>query len=147
MAINWKKYQLKDHSEESLAVQLAECLRRQEVCFHSAESALYLLTNTAGIDSSVKLWANALVHSPRFANPNIFPWTLANATAGYIARQFSIEGPNYTLVSNDLDVNELLEIYHRDKQEISLKSALLVVWNSKPTDQLVVDVRVGYILV
>ncbi|QCX01018.1 hypothetical protein FGM00_13180 [Aggregatimonas sangjinii] len=147
MELNWNTYLFQDDNEEGLAHQLADCIRKEAIRFHGVKSAVYLLTNTAGSNSSVQLWANALEHSPRFANPNMFPWTLANATAGYIAREFLIEGPNYTIVSKDLDLNEILEIYHQDKYNIALKSALFVIWQYKHSDSLTVDVQVGYTLV
>lgn len=144
MELNWNTYLFQDDNEEGLAHQLAGRIRKEAIRFHGAKSAVYLLTNTAGSNSSVQLWANALEHSPRFANPNMFPWTLANATAGYLARMFSIEGPNYTIVSKDLDVNEMLETYHHDKHAIPLHSALFVIWDHKQTDGLGVEVQVSY---
>jgi len=59
---------------------------------------LYLATGDAGIDVAVTFWAEALASSPRFANPADFPWTLANAPAGAIARALDIRGPCFTLV-------------------------------------------------
>ncbi len=59
---------------------------------------LYLATGDAGIDVAVTFWAEALASSPRFANPASFPWTLANAPAGLIARALDLRGPCHTLV-------------------------------------------------
>ncbi|WP_149276819.1 hypothetical protein [Pareuzebyella sediminis] len=144
MQVNWKTYKITGENEEGIAELFAEYVRKEQLQFHGVRSALYLLTNAAGSDSSIKFWGNALEHSPRFANPNIFPWTLANATAGYLARQFSIEGPNYTLVSSILDVNDILEIYELEKAELQLESAMLIVWECQEENALTVNVQFGY---
>ncbi|HOX26114.1 MAG TPA: hypothetical protein PLL30_08875 [Candidatus Krumholzibacteria bacterium] len=63
-----------------------------------ARRGLYLATGDAGVDVAVAFWAAALEASPRFANPADFPWTLANAPAGLVARALQIQGPCHTLV-------------------------------------------------
>jgi 3-oxoacyl-(acyl-carrier-protein) synthase len=64
------------------------------------ERGIYLATGDAGVVASVGFWAAALAESPRFASPADFPWTLANAPAGLLARELAIRGPSYTLVGD-----------------------------------------------
>lgn len=59
-------------------------------------SGLYLVSANAGFQSSLLFWSEAKRSGIGVANPELFPWTLANAPCGWLARQFDITGPNYT---------------------------------------------------
>ena len=132
MELNWNTYQAHANSELELAEGFVSDIKAQfDLNFHANKSAVYLMSSNAGSFSSIAFWKNALEHSPRFANPGIFPWTLANATAGCIARAFSINGPNYTIIENELDANELISLYQNDQQKYNLMNAFLITWELK----------------
>ena len=59
---------------------------------------LYLATSNAGHRESVDFWRDALDTGLAFANPRLFPWTLANSPTGAIAQALGVRGPTYTLV-------------------------------------------------
>ncbi len=68
--------------------------------FHPAaapgRSGLYLVSANAGFQSSQLFWSEAQRSGIAVANPELFPWTLANAPCGWLARHFGITGPNFT---------------------------------------------------
>lgn len=59
---------------------------------------LYLSSADAGIATSVRFWSEARRTGMGMANPELFPWCLANAPAAALARRFGITGPNYSLL-------------------------------------------------
>lgn len=87
---------------------------------------LYLATGDAGIAVSVGFWAAALAESPRFASPADFPWTLANAPAGLLARELAIRGPSYTLVGDADAMLAALEHARDDLARGRIEEALVV---------------------
>ena len=129
MELNWKSYIANGISESDLAEHfVSTIIKDQSLKFFGNHSAIYFVSSNSGVFSSITFWENALEHSPRFANPGIFPWTLANATSGYLARQFLITGPNYTIIDDELNEESLAKKYKKDKLKYSLKNALLVFW-------------------
>lgn len=78
--------------------------------YSETETGLYLGTLNAGIYESIAFWQNALIHSPRFANPANFSWTLSNGPASLISRRLKIKGPCYTLVGGTRAIEGCL--YH-----------------------------------
>jgi hypothetical protein len=62
---------------------------------------LYVATSNAGHRESVEFWRAALDTGLAFANPRLFPWTLANSPTGAIAQALGIRGPTYTMVGRD----------------------------------------------
>lgn len=60
------------------------------------EAGLYLVSANAGFQSSVQFWTDARRSGLSVASPELFPWTLANAAAAWLAREFQITGPNFT---------------------------------------------------
>lgn len=50
----------------------------------------------AGVRSALLFWTEVSEHGPALANPELFPWTLANAACGWLAREYSITGPSLT---------------------------------------------------
>ena len=61
-----------------------------------ARSGLYLASANAGFRSSLIFWSNACRSGVGLASPELFPWTLANAPCGWLARKFGVTGPNAT---------------------------------------------------
>lgn len=61
-------------------------------------TALLLASDNAGSASSVQFWADAKRTGVALASPELFPWCLANAPCGALARRFGITGPNSTLL-------------------------------------------------
>ncbi|WP_143071861.1 hypothetical protein [Nitrosospira briensis] len=61
-------------------------------------TCLIVASSNAGAATSVKFWADAAQVGPALASPELFPWCLANAPCGAIARHFGVTGPNFTLL-------------------------------------------------
>lgn len=59
---------------------------------------LIVASDNAGSASSLQFWADAMRVGVDVASPELFPWCLANAPCGALARQFGITGPNVTLL-------------------------------------------------
>lgn len=135
MELNWNIYKAKGASELELAEKFVDHISAaQNLQFYGQKTALYFVSSNAGIVSSISFWENALEHSPRFANPGIFPWALANATAGYIARKFAITGPNYTIINEQMDVEQLVSNFQKDRIKLGIKNALCVHWELEMND-------------
>ncbi|MGB1308607.1 MAG: hypothetical protein ACPG6B_06835 [Oceanihabitans sp.] len=129
MELKWNTYENSGDSETGLAIKFVENLKENATLqFYNTQSAVYFLTNNSGSFSSIAFWENAILHSPRFANPGIFPWTLANATAAYLAKEFHITGPNYTLLENVFQEEKILKMVYSDKKKYSLKNVIIVFW-------------------
>jgi len=143
MELNWTKYEASGTSELDLAEQFVDIIiAEQDLTFYGNHTAVYFVSPNAGIFSSIAFWQNALEHSPRFANPGIFPWTLANATSAYIARRFSITGPNYTIIDTQIHEDQLISSFKNDQLKYALKNALCINWELKTiNNQLVVAVH------
>lgn len=132
MELNWNTYETTGKSESNLAEQFVDAISvENDLKFYDDKTAVYFISSNAGTFSSITFWQNALEHSPRFANPGIFPWTLANATSGYIARRFSITGPNYTIIEKEYSVERFISNYLVDKEKFTLKNALILIWELK----------------
>lgn len=59
-------------------------------------SAIFVASNDAGSRTALRFWADAQRTGVAVANPELFPWCLANAPCGALARRFGITGPNAT---------------------------------------------------
>lgn len=59
---------------------------------------LIVASDNAGSATSVRFWAEAVRTGVGLASPERFPWCLANAPCGALARRFAITGPNSTLL-------------------------------------------------
>jgi 3-oxoacyl-(acyl-carrier-protein) synthase len=57
---------------------------------------LYLASSNAGFQSAVSFWSDARRSGFAVASPESFPWTLANASCAWLAREFHVTGPSYT---------------------------------------------------
>ncbi len=132
MELNWNTYEARGKSELDLVEQFVDIINaEQDLKFYGNQSAVYFVSSNAGTFSSIAFWQNALEHSPRFANPGIFPWTLANATPGYIARRFSITGPNYTIIDKQIHEDQLISSFKNDQMKYALKNAFCINWELK----------------
>ncbi|MBU2940124.1 hypothetical protein KO494_11300 [Lacinutrix sp. C3R15] len=137
MELKWNTFETIGDSEADIAAQFVTFIKaKKNLKFYKNQSAVYFISTNAGNFSSIAFWENALKHSPRFANPGIFPWTLANATSGYIARQFGITGPNYTIIEPCLNREQLISNYKTDKLKYQLKNAICVQWEIKVVKNL-----------
>jgi hypothetical protein len=87
---------------------------------------LYVATATAGRAESVEFWRAALETGLAFANPRLFPWTLANSPTGAIAKALDVRGPTYTLVGGANAAAGALE-HAADDLDAGIVSAALVV--------------------
>jgi 3-oxoacyl-(acyl-carrier-protein) synthase len=64
-------------------------------------SALLVVSPDAGGASALRFWSEARRTGLAMANPEMFPWCLANAPCAAIARRFGIGGPNLTSLGDD----------------------------------------------
>lgn len=60
--------------------------------------ALIVASDNAGTATSTRFWSEAVRTGVAVASPELFPWCLANAPCGALARHFRITGPNSTLL-------------------------------------------------
>lgn len=93
-------------------------------------TGLYVISNHTGTNASLAFWKDVIQHGPAFANPELFPWTLANSACGYIARHFGITGPNYTYTcpqDNQECLDEIVKQAAEDKINLELHSTWIIV--------------------
>lgn len=93
-------------------------------------TGLYVVSNHIGTNSSLAFWKDVLQHGPAFANPELFPWTLANSACGYIARHFGITGPNYTYTCPPEQpeyINEVIKQATADKENLKLEDVWIII--------------------
>ncbi len=60
------------------------------------DSALLLVSDNAGRASALQFWADAQRSGVGLANPELFPWCLANSPGAALSRRFDLAGPNIT---------------------------------------------------
>jgi hypothetical protein len=60
------------------------------------DSALLVVSDNAGRASALQFWADAQRSGVGLANPDLFPWCLANSPAAALSRRFGLAGPNIT---------------------------------------------------
>ena len=87
---------------------------------------LYVATATAGGWEAVEFWRDARAVGLAFANPRLFPWTLANSPTGAIAQALGIRGPSYTIVGTDDAVDAALAHAAEDLSDALVSTALVV---------------------
>lgn len=91
---------------------------------------LYIVSNHIGTNSSIAFWKDVIQHGPAFANPELFPWTLANSACGYIARHFGITGPNYTYIcppENPECINEVVKQAETDRENLGMEEVWIII--------------------
>jgi hypothetical protein len=67
----------------------------------NARTALFAASTDAGSRTALRFWSEAQRTGVALANPELFPWCLANAPGAAIARRFGITGPNGTWLGDD----------------------------------------------
>ena len=98
---------------------------------------IYLITSDSGAEASINLWKEALIHGPDFANPRMFPWTLASSPAGFFAQHLQIMGPNVSLIGKGENFLHLFDQIRSDfDQQIILQALIIGIdWNfHQPSD-------------
>jgi 3-oxoacyl-(acyl-carrier-protein) synthase len=83
---------------EALAEQVKELFELESA---TARTGLYVASSNAGCQSAILFWQEVRRAGVAFANPELFPWTLANAPCGWLARRFQITGPNATYTGSN----------------------------------------------
>jgi hypothetical protein len=93
-------FPVKEYPYEDRLIEVSDNIRNwfDESNFLGEKTGLYLATSNAGIRESIDFWKHALEHSPRFANPSNFNWTLSNGPASLLSRKLGIKGPCHTLI-------------------------------------------------
>lgn len=89
-------------------------------------SGLYVVSANAGFQSSLLFWTEAQRSGIAFANPELFPWTLANAPGGWLARHFGITGPNATYTGHLEALFAAFEQAGEDLTEARINTAWIV---------------------
>jgi hypothetical protein len=89
-------------------------------------SGLYVVSGNAGFQSSLLFWTEAKRSGLAFANPELFPWTLANAAGGWLACHFGITGPNVTFTGQIEGLLAALEQAGGDLTEGRIHTAWIV---------------------
>lgn len=59
-------------------------------------AGLFVVSSNAGSATALRFWADAVRTGVALASPELFPWCLANAPCGALARRFGMTGPNFT---------------------------------------------------
>lgn len=93
-------------------------------------TGLYIISNHIGTNASLAFWKDVIENGPAFANPELFPWTLANSACGCIARHFGITGPNYTYTcpsDNQEYFDEIFKQANEDKINLELDATWIIV--------------------
>lgn len=93
-------------------------------------TGLYVISNHIGTRSSIEFWKDVLKEGPAFANPELFPWILANSACGFIARHFKITGPNFTYTGPTdvpLYVAGVLENAKAEQERLNLKDIWVII--------------------
>lgn len=67
----------------------------------NVRSALFVASADAGSRTALRFWSEAQRTGVALANPELFPWCLANAPCAAIARRYGITGPNGTWLGDD----------------------------------------------
>lgn len=87
---------------------------------------LYLTSPDAGIATSVTFWSEARRTGLGLANPELFPWCLANAPAAALARRFGITGPNYSLLGEAAALQAALDLASDDLLTARVDAAIVI---------------------
>lgn len=88
---------------------------------------LCVASPNAGAATSMKFWADAQHAGLAVASPELFPWCLANASCGALARRFKVRGPNYTYLGDADAVLSALEAADDGFDRQALEAVVLVV--------------------
>lgn len=114
---------------EQVALLVRDCSPEQ--------TGLYLATTDAGVQASIRFWADGLRDGLGFANPRDFPLTLANSPAACISIRYHLYGPSYTLVGGDEATFAALEQAQDDLRLCLVESAIVIRFDMAPTTLLI----------
>ncbi|MFN0175388.1 MAG: hypothetical protein ACKVU0_12115 [Saprospiraceae bacterium] len=112
--------------KETMDVVNAQLLKVFGLPAAPEKTGIYLISTNAGFYSSVAFWKEVLDKGPGLANPERFPWTLANAPCGAMSRAFGITGPNYTFTGSSIDLPVVLEQIEFDVRQGIIDQAWLI---------------------
>jgi hypothetical protein len=95
-------------------------------------TGVYCVSPNAGFGSAVEFWREGLQKGMGLANPEAFPWTLANAPAAAVARHWGFKGPNFTFCADKSGISFAQEQAHHDLSQniISAAWVLYMVWGT-----------------
>jgi hypothetical protein len=93
--------------------------------FDPTRAGLYIVSANAGFQSSLTFWIEAQRNGIAFASPELFPWTLANAAGGWLARHFGITGPNATYTGQ---VEALLAAFEQAAEHLTTEDQIDTAW-------------------
>lgn len=96
---------------DQLAGQIGQLL---DAAYEPDTAALYVASSNLGFHSATEFWAEARRVGLGVASPALFPWTLANAACGSIARRFRFRGPSFTFTGRRAAAMAALSQAHSD---------------------------------
>ena len=123
----------KDKEVLPVIVEVLEPLFRHT--YNGDEAGIYVASSNAGFISALRFWGDARLVGFGVANPELFPWTLANGPCSYIARQFKLKGPNATFIGDGESVLEAIRMYQDHMSLHMITHAWIVAIDFGCTDQ------------
>lgn len=90
-------------------------------------SGLYIASDNAGAASSLAFWRHAQQVGVGLASPELFPYCLANAPCGFLARHFAIQGPSVTYTGQSEAWTAALEHAHVDLETARINIAFALI--------------------
>lgn len=88
---------------------------------------LAVASPNAGNSTAVRFWAEARRTGLGLASPELFPWCLANAACGALARRFDVRGPNFTYLGSSDALLAAIESARVQFTQHSIETAVVVV--------------------
>lgn len=134
-----------DHNIEALLDLIApdiDTVMGDLAAFAPTEKGLVLYTDQAGSFASLDFWAQALAKSPARVRPKGFPYTLANFTAGYLARRYQLQGPSCSMVFHEADTKHPEDEVHLFLSKSACRLMLVATCTRPAADQL--GLSLGY---
>jgi 3-oxoacyl-(acyl-carrier-protein) synthase len=91
-----------------------------------ARTGLFVVSDNAGTATSLAFWSEALRTGVDVASPALFPWCLANAPCGALARHFHVTGPNATWLGDGEALLAALEAAADALEDARLDAVIVV---------------------
>ena len=89
--------------------------------------ALVVVSDSAGSATALQFWSDARRTGVALASPERFPWCLANAPCGALARRFGVTGPNSTLLGEGEALRAALDTVEDLFAQGRVDTAMIVV--------------------
>lgn len=89
-------------------------------------SGLFVASTNAGTATTLRFWSDSQAVGVALANPELFPWCLANAPCAALARRFHITGPNFTWLGGDEAMQAAWSTAHLSLQQSEIEIAYVV---------------------